>query len=85
MYYDTLYYKMNDEEKHELLTILINEINIFEDRQANGQWLTGEVRKKLELWAYRGFDRWRRETEIATKIAPRKHINGNVRRVEQAI
>lgn len=39
MYFDTLYYKMNDEEEHELLTILINEINIFEDRQANGQWL----------------------------------------------
>lgn len=35
----TLYYKMNEEEKHELLTILISEINIFEDRQANGQWL----------------------------------------------
>ena len=30
---------MNEEEKHELLTILISEINIFEDRQANGQWL----------------------------------------------
>ncbi len=39
MYFDTLYYKMNDEEKHELLSILIKEINIYEDKQPNGQWL----------------------------------------------
>ena len=39
MYFDTLYSKMNDEEKHNLLSILISEINIYEDKQPNGQWL----------------------------------------------
>ena len=39
MYFDTLYYKMNDSEKHELLSILIKEINIYENKQPNGQWL----------------------------------------------
>ena len=39
MYFDTLYYKMNDTEKHELLSILIKEINIYENKQPNGQWL----------------------------------------------
>ena len=39
MYFDTLYYKMDDNEKHDLLSILIKEINIYEDKQPNGQWL----------------------------------------------
>lgn len=39
MYFDTLYYKMDDSEKHELLSILIKEINIYENKQPNGQWL----------------------------------------------
>lgn len=39
MYFDTLYYKMDGSEKHELLSILIKEINIYENKQPNGQWL----------------------------------------------
>ncbi len=35
----TLYYKMDGSEKHELLSILIKEINIYENKQPNGQWL----------------------------------------------
>ena len=27
------------EDKHDLLSILIKEINIYEDKQPNGQWL----------------------------------------------
>ena len=30
---------MDDNEKHDLLSILIKEINIYEDKQPNGQWL----------------------------------------------
>ena len=39
MYFDTLYYKMSNREKHELLSILIKEIHIYENKQPNGQWL----------------------------------------------
>ena len=39
MYFDTLYYKMNDDERRELISILIKEINIHKDKLPNGQWL----------------------------------------------
>ena len=39
MYFDTLYHKMNEDEKRELMGILIKEITIYKDRQPNGQWL----------------------------------------------
>ena len=32
-------YKMNGSEKHVLLSIFIKEINIYENKQPNGQWL----------------------------------------------
>ena len=30
---------MNEDEKRDLLAILINEIHIYDERQPNGQWL----------------------------------------------
>lgn len=39
MYFDTLYNRMNEEEKRVLLSILIKEINIYNEKQPNGQWL----------------------------------------------
>lgn len=39
IYFDRLYKVMNDVEKRQLMESLISEIQIFEDRQPNGQWL----------------------------------------------
>ena len=50
MYFDTLYYRMNKDEQRELLSILINEINIYNDKQPNGQWLK-EIRFSLPIIA----------------------------------
>ncbi len=38
--------------------------------------------KVLILWAFRRFDRQRQDERMTAKIAPWKHIKGNVRRVE---
>jgi site-specific DNA recombinase len=39
IYFDKLYGKMNDAEKRQLIEALISEIQIYEERQPNGQWL----------------------------------------------
>lgn len=39
IYFDRLYKVMNDIEKRQLMESLVSEIQIFEDRQPNGQWL----------------------------------------------
>lgn len=45
-----------------------------------GERLTAE--KVPYFWAFRASDHQRRGTKMAAKIAPWKHIKGNVRRVE---
>ena len=39
IYFDKLYDLMNDEERRRLMEALIEEIHIYEEKQANGQWL----------------------------------------------
>ena len=39
IYFDQLYEKMNDREKRQLIEELISEIQIYPERQPNGQWL----------------------------------------------
>jgi site-specific DNA recombinase len=39
IYFDKLYGKMSDAEKRQLIEALISEIQIYEERQPNGQWL----------------------------------------------
>lgn len=39
IYFDKLYFAMNDMEKGQLIEALIAEIQIFEERKPNGQWL----------------------------------------------
>ena len=39
IYFDQLYGKMNDREKRQLIEELISEIQIYPERQPNGQWL----------------------------------------------
>ena len=39
IYFDRLYKVMNDVEKRQLMESLVSEIQIFEDRRPNGQWL----------------------------------------------
>ena len=39
IYFDKLYSAMNEQEKRQLMEKLISEIQIFEERQPNGQWL----------------------------------------------
>ena len=39
IYFDKLYNVMNDVERRQLITSLISEIQIYEEKQPNGQWL----------------------------------------------
>lgn len=39
IYFEKLYSLMNEEEKRKLMEALIQEIQIYEDQQPNGQWL----------------------------------------------
>lgn len=39
IYFDKLYAVMNEQEKRQLMESLISEIQIYEERQPNGQWL----------------------------------------------
>lgn len=39
IYFDKLYAVMNEIERRQLMEALISEIQIYEDRQSNGQWL----------------------------------------------
>lgn len=39
IYFDKLYKVMNDVERRQLIETLISEIQIYEDKQPNGQWL----------------------------------------------
>ncbi|MFO5677708.1 hypothetical protein, partial [Klebsiella pneumoniae] len=38
-YFDKLYKVMNDVERRQLITALISEIQVYEEKQPNGQWL----------------------------------------------
>lgn len=48
IYFDKLYSVMNDEEKRQLMESLISEIQIYEERQPNGQWLKS-IKFKLPI------------------------------------
>ena len=39
IYFDKLYKVMNDVEHRKLIEALISEVQIYEEKQANGQWL----------------------------------------------
>lgn len=41
IYFEKLYAVMDEKEKRQLMEALISEVQIYEDRQANGQWLKG--------------------------------------------
>lgn len=45
IYFDKLYNVMEDADKRALLTALIKEIHVYEEEQANGQWLKSMVFK----------------------------------------
>ena len=48
IYFDKLYSAMNEEERRQLMETLIAEIQIYEDRQPNGQWLKS-IKFKLPI------------------------------------
>lgn len=48
IYFDKLYFAMNDVERRQLIEALIAEIHIFEERKPNGQWLKS-IRFKLPI------------------------------------
>ena len=39
LFFDELYHKMNEEEQRTLMSLLISEIHVFEERTESGQWL----------------------------------------------
>ncbi len=48
IYFDKLYALMEDEERRQLMQALISEIQIYEERQPNGQWLKS-IKFKLPI------------------------------------
>jgi len=48
IYFDKLYFAMNDMERRQLIEALIAEIQIYEERKLNGQWLKS-IRFKLPI------------------------------------
>lgn len=48
IYFDKLYFAMNDVERRQLIEALIDEIQIYEERKPNGQWLKS-IRFKLPI------------------------------------
>ncbi len=48
IYFDKLYFAMNDMERRQLIEALIAEIRIYEERKLNGQWLKS-IRFKLPI------------------------------------
>ena len=39
IYFEDFYDKMDESERREFMTVLLDNIQIYEERQANGQWL----------------------------------------------
>ena len=48
IYFDKLYSVMNEQERRQLMEALISEIQIFEERRENGQWLKS-IKFKLPI------------------------------------
>jgi len=48
IYFEKLYAAMNEDERRQLMETLISEIQIYEDRQPNGQWLKS-IKFKLPI------------------------------------
>lgn len=48
IYFDKLHFAMNDVERRQLIEALIAEIQIYEERKSNGQWLKS-IRFKLPI------------------------------------
>ena len=48
IYFDKLYSAMDDLEKRQLMETLISEIQVYEERQPNGQWLKS-IKFKLPI------------------------------------
>ena len=49
-YFDKLYSVMDDQEKRQLMESLLSEVQIYEERQPNGQWLKS-IKFKLPIIA----------------------------------
>ena len=47
IYFDKLYKVMNDVERRQLIEALISEVQIYEEKQTNGQWLKSIIFKLL--------------------------------------
>ena len=50
IYFDKLYSVMDDQEKRQLMESLLSEVQIYEERQSNGQWLKS-IKFKLPIIA----------------------------------
>ena len=48
IYFDKLYAVMSEQEKRQIMEALISEIQIYEERQPNGQWLKS-IKFKLPI------------------------------------
>ncbi len=65
--FEKLYSKMNDEEKRELMSILVTEINIYEEPTENGQWLK-EIKFSLPLTIENIQSSWDKRTHVSAVI-----------------
>ena len=68
IYFDKLYFAMNDVERRQLIEALIAEIQIYEERKPNGQWLKS-IRFKLPII----------EKDLSIGLDNNKHVETVVR------
>ena len=48
IFFDKLYARLDEQERRQLMEALISEVQIFEERQPNGQWLKS-IKFKLPI------------------------------------
>ncbi len=82
IYFEKLYAVMNEVERRQLMEALISEIQIYEDRQPNGQWLKSikfrlpiieeDINLSLED------DKHVKTVVLLSQLKPDSHINGRL-------
>ena len=59
VFFDKLYAQMNEAEKREFLSQLVDNVQIYEERKENGQWL----KSKFGQW----YTKWDGSLDVNTK------------------
>ena len=77
IYFDKLYSVMDDQEKRQLMESLLSKVQIYEERQPNGQWLKS-IKFKLPIIAEDMSLSLDNDTHIETVVALEKESEKTV-------